>query len=792
MASTTTTIQTHRNSENERRYMEELAGQILLLATLVATATYAAGFSPPGGVWQDDAGHLSGDPVIRSTQYVRYMMFFYCNATAFASLLMVLVFVILVCFVRPQDNLRIIVIPLVLIMILGLLSLIGAYAAATFWDMLTAVYTALLVAVVFTYVAIERVLASSQEKRANGVTSLGGERFREVHMNLASFALTVTYAGGLSTPGGFWDSTEGGNRPGDPILKGARLTVFFICNTTAFVASLLVVVVLLVRKIRRRMAAFWGAILACMVLLVFATIVIRKRRWSMEAAAQLEEERMEWEKQAYSSYIQFLATLALTITFQAGLHPPGGLRQDNGDGHKAGDPILRTMNLRRYNALFYCNAVAFIASLACMILVNIRPLLKYRALEQAMILDLLGLAGAYAIGSCREQTTTVYTMGIGGAALVYVVLHVVFLDDTDNNAQRNKDPDNRSLINRGYGLFLLAIFVASITYQAGLTPPGGFLLKDDESGNQAGDPVLLHNNQRRYRVFFYCNSTSFMASVAVIILLVNKNLYVPAIRTHALSVCTLVSFFCLLAAFAAGTTQHLKTSVYTLVLLAVVFFLAILLLLLFFLRSVIFLPTTTSQQTGDADADEPIKLIPTISIIAVDDHPDRVYTSRRHANRMYMMTVGVLVASVTYQASLDPPGGSWQRSSDGHNAGHPIMQDNRRQRYLVFFYSNSTTFMASIFLMVLLLRKPKGRSHIEQQSPLSEFVWSMTLKLMLMLDFLGLLGAYSAGSSRNSNTSVHVVAIVFSVLAYFTIYVVVSLLWHKGRKKPEDPDDAST
>lgn len=125
-----------------------------------------------------------------------------------------------------------------------------------------------------------------------------------------------------------------------------------------------------------------------------------------------------------------------------------------------------------------------------------------------MILDLLGLVGAYAIGSCREQTTTVYTMGIGGAAPVYVVLHVVLVDDKDSHG-RGMDEDDRSLKSMGYAMFLFAIFVVTITYQAGLTPPGGFLLSEDNSlGYHAGDPVLLYNFPRRYWPFFYCNSTS--------------------------------------------------------------------------------------------------------------------------------------------------------------------------------------------------------------------------------------------------------------------------------------------
>ncbi|CAN6381855.1 unnamed protein product [Urochloa humidicola] len=323
----TTTNHRQNNSENERKYMKELADKILLLATLVATATYAAGFSPPGGVWQDAAGHLPGDPMIRSTQYVRYLMFFYCNATAFASSLIVLVFIILVCFVWPQNNLRFIVIPMVLVMLLGLVSLIGAYAAGTIRDMFTAVYTSMLVAAVFTYVAIKFVLASrtdhfyriskksaepSDTCRDDSIIKARRSRsLRELLMQLATLALTFAYGGGLSTPGGFWDSTEGGARPGEPILQGARLTVFFICNTTAFVASLLVVVVILIRRIRRTRDALWssvimlfgllgsylagscretdtsahlaslmGAIVAYMVLLVVAKIVIWKRGWT--------------------------------------------------------------------------------------------------------------------------------------------------------------------------------------------------------------------------------------------------------------------------------------------------------------------------------------------------------------------------------------------------------------------------------------------------------------------------------------------------------------------------------
>jgi hypothetical protein len=499
---------------------------------------------------------------------------------------------------------------------------------------------------------------------------------------------------------------------------------------------------------------------------------------------------VEW---AYSNYIQFLATLALTITFQAGLHPPGGLWQENGDGHKAGDPILRSTNPRRYNAFFYCNSVAFVASLACMILIKLTPLLKHRLLEQAMILDLLGLVGAYAIGSCRESTATVYAVGICGAAIVYVVLHVALLGRRGNsNGQQQKEfeGDDVPLNSMAYGFFVFAIFVATITYQAGLTPPGGFLLdKDDGSQHHAGDPVLLRNYPRRYSVFFYCNSTSFMVSIAVIILLVSEQLYKPAIQTHALSVCTLVSFVCLMAAFAAGTTQHLKTSIYTLVLLAVVFTFTVLLLLL---RPVmaIFRRESSSEPSENgapsSKANMKIELIPSSkkSVVKAADDVDVDGNQAAESievnewilglwSYIYMMMVGILVASVTYQAGLDPPGGTWQGSSDGHDAGDPVMEDSSRQRYLIFFYCNSTSFVTSIFFMLLLL--PMSMSSSWRKS--SYFV---AQKMMLKLSFLGLLGAYAAGSSRDWKTSVYVVAIGFCVLAYFSIHVLV--LWVLAKK----------
>ncbi|VAI50823.1 unnamed protein product [Triticum turgidum subsp. durum] len=78
----------------------------------------------------------------------------------------------------------------------------------------------------------------------------------------------------------------------------------------------------------------------------------------------------------------------------------------------ASDPILLTTNARRYKAFFYCNSVAFVVSLVAIVLVQTEKLVEHHVLEAAMILDLFGLIGAYAAGSCRDVSTSIYAMAL--------------------------------------------------------------------------------------------------------------------------------------------------------------------------------------------------------------------------------------------------------------------------------------------------------------------------------------------------------------------------------------------
>jgi hypothetical protein len=92
----------------------------------------------------------------------------------------------------------------------------------------------------------------------------------------------------------------------------------------------------------------------------------------------------------------------------------------------------------------------------------------------------------------------------------------------DGSPEPSTDVDFELLWRLRKYLVLLGVLAVGVTYNAGLTPPGG-LWTLNKDGHDAGDPVLHVGYSLRYELFFYSNATAFAASLVLVILLLSKS-----------------------------------------------------------------------------------------------------------------------------------------------------------------------------------------------------------------------------------------------------------------------------
>jgi hypothetical protein len=222
----------------------QLKKYLLLLATLVATVTYAAGLNPPGGSWLEDTpakGQLAGDSILRDTNYIRYIVFYCFNAISFATSVVVSLLLLLLLHRGDQGWLLKLTRAVMVVDLLDRpVGLMGAYAAGGSQDKFTTICAAVLVGGTFAGVvfAIPKLFT-----REGGQLDDDDLEKHEIVMVLAIFVATIAYVAGLNPPGGFWRGTE---TAGEPVLQGLhpiRYKFFFFSNTAAFIASLLAITI---------------------------------------------------------------------------------------------------------------------------------------------------------------------------------------------------------------------------------------------------------------------------------------------------------------------------------------------------------------------------------------------------------------------------------------------------------------------------------------------------------------------------------------------------------------------
>ncbi|PNT61280.1 uncharacterized protein LOC100835078 [Brachypodium distachyon] len=513
---------------------------LLLLAMFATPLTYGAGLAPPGGFWSNTRdGHRAGAPLLHDGTYkIRYHAFFYANATAFVASLAI---IMLLMSSTLSDRLARSYALLVCVLV-ELLGLLAAYAAGSCRRDDTTIYVVFLASAVLLNILLQVAVAL-----------IAMDRFKSWRKRVCDVLTCANCNWGPAKPARAADTP--GAVPSD----------------------------------------------------------------NGEQEDKLNESR---------SLLLLLATLAATVTYQAGLSPPGGVWPEDDKKnreHIPGNPVLLDVYPQRYRAFYHCNTAAFVASLVVIIILQSRQLTSRGvfALKTAMILVLFGLMGAYAAGSCRDIPTTIYISALAVAVFVYSIAKVIaynYKDHAQSNVMQwvqdklksiaetlhlsyNKQGAQESadetvdLERKRKFLMELAILAATVTYQTGLNPPGGFWPQSEDGSLMAGDPVLLDYYKVRYQVFFYCNATGFMASVAVILLLANQRLSKQGIRSNALHVCVLIGLLGLMGAYAAGSCRKLRTSIYVFALVAAVIAFLLLQILLYMFAGCVNWLKEEEQQT---------------------------------------------------------------------------------------------------------------------------------------------------------------------------------------------------
>ena len=72
------------------------------------------------------------------------------------------------------------------------------------------------------------------------------------------------------------------------------------------------------------------------------------------------------------------------------------------------------------------------------------------------------------------------------------------------------------------------------------------------------------------------------------------------------------------------------------------------------------------------------------------------------------MVVASLIATMAFQAATNPPGGVWpddlpESTSMSHRAGRSIMADKYPGAYITYVICNTTGFVASVSVILLLI-----------------------------------------------------------------------------------------